>query len=297
MGLRSGGPDSPLTPRLRVFDRQVGAVVHEAGLRCSHPPPDGDQAAQPWFDGTWLWQPTRTAIHRVDPESLAAEQVLTHPWFHDVHSLTPGPDGWLVTCTGHEAVLEIDADGHVHQRWQLGPPLPDGIDARTLPHDHFKPHAWHPNRAFAHGDQRWVTCLSAQACVGLDHDGRLDLGPDLPHDGVLRQGRRWFTTVQGVVIAVDPGSLERVFELDVAALEDRPGHFGWCRGIEVVEDRLYVGVTTLRGSTWREAARRLVRGPRQPTRLLEVDWRNRRLLRRWPLESEGSLYGITAIAR
>ncbi|MFK7931453.1 MAG: hypothetical protein AB8H79_24960 [Myxococcota bacterium] len=294
LGLRAGRHNA-LAPRLRILDPSSGAFVREAGLESSHPPPDGDQAAVPHFDGTWVWQPTRTAIHRVDPSTLASTQVLTHRLFHDVHSVAPGKRGWLITCTGHEAVVEMDLDGHVHHRWDLGPRLDDAMDGRQLPHDHFKPHSVHPNYAFVENGKRWVTSLAQGCCVGLDHEGRLELGSAHPHDGVLREGLRWFTLTSGRVLGLDPatGQVER--DLDVAALESESGAFGWCRGVEVVGDRLWVGITCLRGSPWRETARRVVRGPRQPTRVVELNWRTGALVHRWPVAPEGSLYAITAL--
>lgn len=287
----------PLAPRLRVLDPDRGALVREVELLAAHPPPDGDQAAAPHRDGDLLWQPTRTALHRVDLRTWQVREVLSHPLFHDVHSVSPGPEGWLVTCTGHEAVVEIDEAGTVLRRVELGPSHPAGRDYRDLPHDAFKPHAVHPNRAFMLHGRVWVTCLGKQACVGLDHEGRVAL-PGPPHDGVLREGLLWFTTTDGHVVAVEPERLEVVLTLDVHALDPGEGMPGWCRGIEVVGDRLFVGMTQLRKSRWREAARQAVRGAsgrKRPTRVVEIDWRAGALRAVHEVGDEGVIYGITAV--
>ncbi len=299
MGLRDPGPQ--LSPRLRILDPERGAIVREGRLTASHPPPDGDQAASPCLADGMLWQPTRTAIHRVDPDTLQSEQVLTHPLFHDLHSVAPGAQGWLVTCTGHETVVEITSDGDLVERFSLGRPIDVERDYRTLPHDALKPHDVHPNQAFLLEDRRWVTCLGTARCQGLDHDGELDLGPGMPHDGVLREGLLWFTTTAGRVMGLDPHTGLREVELDLPAMEQGTGAFGWCRGIEVVGDTAWVGVTMLRSSAWRETARELVwgaRGKRQPTRVLEIDWRHGRMKGRFDgvgHEGEGVIYGITAV--
>lgn len=296
MGLR--GPDGVLFACLRRLDeRGVGPVSPLVGAPA---PVDGDQASCPHFDGTWLWQPTRTAVHRVDPDTLSGEQVLTHPLFHDVHSIAPGRQGWYVTCTGHETVVDIGLDGRIYERFSLGPSIDPDRDYRYEPHDARKPHAVHPNRAFLLDDAGWVTCLSEGVCRGLGHDGRWDLGPGMPHDGILRQGLVWFTTTAGRVIAVDPARGERVVELDVATLESARGAFGWCRGIEVIDDRLWVGITVLRSAAWREAARGVLRGARgrrEPTRVLEIDWRRSRITGRWEVGrgGEGVIYGVSAV--
>lgn len=287
----------PLAPRLRILDPDRGALVHEVSLVASHPPPDGDQATAPHLDGDVLWQPTRTAVHRVDVRSWEIREVLSHRLFHDVHSVAPGPAGWLVTCTGHEAVVEVDEAGEVLRRFDLGPPRGPGQDFRDLPHDAFKPHAVHPNRAFVLDGRTWVTCLGERACIGLDHDGRIDL-PGPPHDGVLREGLLWFTTTDGHVVAVDPVGLEVVRTLDVHALDAGEGMPGWCRGVEVVGDRLFVGMTQLRKSRWREAARQAVRGAsgrKRPTRVVELDWRAGVLRDVHEVGEEGVIYGITAV--
>lgn len=295
MGLR--GPDGSLYACIRRLDLASGRVVRQGRLTASHPPPDGDQAALPHLDGTWLWQPTRTALHRVDPESLRSEQVLTHPLFHDVHSVSPGRHGWLVTCTGHETVVDIALDGTIGQRWSLGPAIDPDRDFRGAPHDARKPHAVHPNHAFLHAGRAWVTCLSEGACRGLDHPGCWHLGPGLVHDGVLREGLRWFTTTDGRIRGVDPESGAWRVDLDVAALEGASGAFGWCRGIEVHGDRLWVGITVLRRSRWRELARQAVGARREPTRVLAVDWRRRRIVDRWEVgdRGEGVIYGVTGL--
>jgi len=300
MGLPDAG--GRLQPRLRILDPERGAVVREAGLASSHPPHDGDQAASPWLDDRALWQPTRTALHRVDPSTLDSVQVLTHPLFHDVHSVAPGLRDWLVTCTGHESVVEVALDGTVHQRWSLGPPIDPARDHRELPHDALKPHAVHPNRAFVLGGRRWVTCLGTARCQGLDHDGVLDLGPGQPHDGIVRDDLVWFTTTAGRVLGLDPHTGARRVDLDVAALEGAAGAFGWCRGLDVVGDRLWVGITVLRKAAWREAARTLLRGARgrrEPSRVLELDWRRGRVTGRWEVGQggQGTIYGVTALIR
>lgn len=303
MGLRPGTrPAAPLSPRLRVLDTESGAVASERALSASVPPPDGDQCGLPVLDGARVLQPTRTAIFEVDRGTLACREVLTHRLFHDVHSVAPDVDGgWLVTCTGHETVVSIDPAGHVREVWPLGEVRDDGRDYRLEAHDAFKPHSVHPNRAFVLGGRRWVTCLGTRRCVGLGHPGVIDLPEGPPHDGVVREGLLWFTTTNGHVLGLDPTSLERRVHLRLDELDPSPHMAGWCRGIEVVGDRMWVGLTQLRSSPWREVAREVMRGEagrKRPTRVVELNWRAPRLVASWDVGNRagGVIYGVTALA-
>jgi hypothetical protein len=287
-----------LSAYVRVLDTQTGVVTDELQLRSAYTPVDGDQCASPWLEKRTLWQPTRAAVFRVDLDGWIAEESLSHPIFHDVHSVAPGLDGWLVTCTGHETVVEIDHAGQIHHRWSFASKATDR-DHRLLPHDEFKPHASHPNRAFLIDGRRWVTLMGTQRLRCLD-DGRevyIQAGP--PHDGVLREGLLWLTTTNGHVLGLDPLTFDERVHLDVNAMLPGAGLPGWCRGVEVVGDRVWVGMTMFRRSRWREAARVAVRGRsgrKQPTRVIELNWRTSQVNGAWSVGrgGAGSIYGITA---
>ena len=303
MGLK--GSDGVLAPTLRVLDRDRGAIVKERAIHVSHPPTDFDQAGCPHLgDDGVLWQPTRNALHRVDPSTLEATEVVSHPLFHDNHSAPPGltPDSLLVTSTGIETVLEVGKDGSTREVWRLGPQYDLDTDFRDEPNDIFKPHDQHPNQAFVLDGKRWATCLYQHACKGLDHDGRWDLGPGKPHDGIVRGDWVWFTTTDGGVIAIDPATGKREVDIAVAELEGASGVFGWARGLDVRGDRLWLGVSVIRSSKWKELAREMLRGAkgrREPTRVIEVDWRNKKVIDSWLVgdsAGEGVIYGVTALS-
>jgi len=65
-----------------------------------------------------------------------------------------------------------------------------------------------------------------------------------PHDGKVCEGALWLTTIEGHVIRFDVNSrpMKRTGIWDVAAT----GHYGWCRGLHVERDVLYVGMTEVR---------------------------------------------------
>jgi hypothetical protein len=98
------------------------------------------------------------------------------------------------------------------------------------------------------------------------------------------------------VIAVCPRTLQRRLELDLRELDPRPGSLGWCRGVEVVGSRLFVGMTMLRATRHREALRHLVLGPKLPTRIVEIDLDGPRWVRDIEVGSDagGTIYSVLA---
>jgi len=303
MGLRPRGRvDLPLRPVLREVDADEGRVLRSRDVAVPrHGPATIAQeltAAEPGPDGL-LWQASHTAVLRIDPDTLGVVDRWSHPWFHNLHSVTPRPDGgFVVTATSTDRLLWHDAAGTLERTTALAPRrLPPG-DLRGLDHDVFKPHRLHPNHATFADGTLWVTCFQTRECRALD--GRaLALPEAMPHDGRLRGGWLWFTQVTGRVVAVDPRTRERAVDLDLAALTGERRMLGWCRGLDVVGDRLFVGFTMLRRPRHREVLRMLwrgLRGEKLPTRVVELDWPRARVVRQIEVGNAagGTIYGVTA---
>lgn len=306
MGVRAGGrADAPLRPLLREVDPDRGEVVGELGW--DTPPdrlsgPEADQeftAASVTSRGTVL-QPTHTEVLELDRGRVA--RVFSHPLMHSVHSACERPGGgFVVSCAGNDSVLELDGTGALVAHHWLRPgdfrsAYPGVDDFRRAHHDAFKPHSHHPNRAFHLGRELWVTCFEQRACVS-SAGRRIAFPEGIPHDGVLREGLLWFTLVGGLVVAVDPVSLRRERVIDLNRLDGRPGLLGWCRGVELVGDRLFVGMSALRRTRHREVLRLLLRGRhgrKRPSRLVEVDLAKPRIVREIELGNAagGTIYGV-----
>lgn len=306
MGVRPGGlVDVPLRPLLREIDADRGVVVGE--MRWSTDPawmsgPEADQeftAASLTRRGTVL-QPTHTEVLELDRGQVI--RVISHPLAHSVHSAHETPRGDVVlSSAGNDSVLELDLDGAlVEHHWlrsgSFEAAYPGIEDFRRAHHDAFKPHSHHPNRAFYVGEERWVTCFEQRACVS-SRGRRIDFPEGIPHDGVLRGGLLWFTLVNGFVVAVDPDSLRRERVIDLHRLDERPGLPGWCRGIEVVGHRLFVGMSALRRTRRREVLRMLLRGRqgiKRPSRLVEIDLERERIVGEIELGNAagGTIYGV-----
>ena len=253
-------------------------------------------------------------VMRIRSGSIVARY--SDPRFHTVHSVAVRPSGgWVVASAGNDSVLEFDGAGAAVRHWWLpraddpasGEAAPTGFwahyreteDFRRAPVDAFKPHAYHPNRAFYVGRDLWVTCLQTRTCRCLTRGAVIEFPEGPPHDGVERDGVLWFTCVTGHVIAVDAVSLRRVVEIDLNRWCPSPGLLGWCRGIDVVGERAFVGMTMLRSTRHREIARWLVRGRagvKRPTRVLELDLRAQRCVREVEVGNRagGTVYAVLA---
>lgn len=306
MGWRRGGDRrAPLRPRLRQIDLESGRPLRDLdyAVRPEHVPgPAAHQeftAASLLADGRIL-QPAHTELLWIEPRDLTVERTVSHPLFHGVHSATESPDGTIVlTCAGTESVLELSAAGDLlrHHWLRSGPFSSPHPDLRRVDHDALKPHSHHPNFASRVDGDLWVTCFETLECRTIaPAPRRIALPEAMPHDGRLRDGLLWFTQVVGRVVAVSPRTLARVVDLDLRALDPRPGSLGWCRGVEVIGSRLFVGMTMLRATRHREVLRQLVYGPKHPTRIVEIDLDGPRWVRDIEVGNAagGTIYSVLA---
>lgn len=316
MGIRPGGrPTEPLQPRLLEVTWPRGARRElrwrTDPARMSSAQADQEFTAASWSSRGTLLQPTHTEILEIDPARWTVTREISHPLMHSVHNVVERPGGGLVvSCAGNDSVLELDPRGElIAHHWLRGDrsgfaaAYPGITDFRRAHHDRFKPHSHHPNHAFYVDDELWVTCFEQRAALSLSRPGRrIPFTESIPHDGRRiphdgRGGLLWFTLVDGWVIAVDPETLERRVVIDLNTLDPRPQMLGWCRGVEVVGDRLFVGMTMLRRTRHREVLRVLLRGERGrklPTRIVEVDLGERRIVGELEVGNAagGTIYGL-----
>jgi hypothetical protein len=209
---------------------------------------------------------------------------LDHPWFNDVHHAVRHQGRVRVAVTGLDGVLEPESG-----RW-WGPPIADR-DWRRVD---TRPHAVHPNHLFAHAGETWVTQFHAGEASSVTAGSALAVGAPRIHDGVVRDGRVWFTVVDGRLRGVSPadGTVDEI---------RMPGEhpMGWCRGLAPVPGGWAVGFTRLRATRWRHNLawlRGTLRGDRtvtdQPTRVVVLE--HGRVAEVLPVEALG-LHALFAI--
>jgi len=226
------------------------------------------------------------------------------PEFNDLHHVVPTAEGTLlIVNTGLDMVLEMEASGTVRQRWNvLGEGDPWGRfssseDYRLVPST--KPHASHPNFVFEVGGglegerQIWVTRFEQRDALCLTHpERRMEIGPEGPHDGILKGDRVYFTTVDGKVVVTNLKTGNGLAVHDLRAMAGTDRALGWCRGLAMLDDDYaLVGFSRFRPTRllanvrWVAEQVGLVKNPRSlPTRLSLFDLKGGRLVREWNLE-------------
>ncbi len=217
-------------------------------------------------DRLYLCTQTEVLVFRV-PE-FKRLVYLSLPCFNALHHVTPSASGTLLIAdTGLDAGIEVTETGEVLREWDLSAGgalwgrFSRSIDYRMVPTT--QPHLVHPNYVFRARDEVWVTRLEQQDALRIvPGEARLPIGIERPHDGIMFDGRVYFTIVDGHIVRADHArcAVERVYDLQEVFRTPYP--LGWCRGLRVLSpERLIVGFTRLR-----------------PTRIKEnVRWARRRL--------------------
>jgi hypothetical protein len=200
------------------------------------------------------------------------EQVgyLTLPCFNDLHHVLPTKAGTLlVVNTGLDALLEVTLSGEVVREWaalegeQTWERFSRSVDYRKIAST--KPHLSHPNQIFYLGDELWLTRFEQRDAISLtDSRRRIDIGLERVHDGVVSGNSIFFTTVKGDVVIANAETLEIEQVFDVLKFHPKGTLLGWCRGLMVDGDKVWVGFSHFRPTKFRENVSWLAHGFRYP---------------------------------
>lgn len=225
---------------------------------------------------------TQTEILDFTLPDLTVERHLSLPFFNDVHHVLPTESGTrLVAVSGTESVVEVADDGTVVNAWDVqgGDPWRHINGDRDLRIGvELKPHHAHPNNVFRIGDEIWSTRFESRDAVSLTNPGRrIAIDEERIHDGVVRDGRVYFTTVNGCVAECDTETLQLVA---LHRLNDGLGadeSLGWVRGLWMADDHAWVGFSRIRFTKMRARLSFMRTGTRsKPTRIARYslpDWR------------------------
>lgn len=247
-----------------------------------------------------LYTCTETEVMVYSVPSFERLEYVSLPCFNDVHHVRRSLRGnFLVANAGLEMVVEVTPAGEiVDARSTLGEDPwaafdPD-VDYRKIS---TKPHRAHPNYVFYLGDEIWATRFEHGDAVSLTEPGRsVRVSDERIHDGLLHEGRLYFTTVDGKIVVVDAASLERLDTIDLTSFHADRTLLGWCRGILVDGDRLWVGFSRIRPTRFRANVAWAARGFRQskPTHIACYDLARRECIAEIDLEPAGlsALYSI-----
>jgi len=109
----------------------------------------------------------------------------------------------------------------------------------------------HLNHAMVIDERLLVTSLARKEVIEVDSWCTVARFDTPPHDGVVLRDSVWFTRIDGWVESRSRADLNRITEcIDIS---EKTGIYGWCRGLRVTENLLWVGFTAIHHSpryTW-----------------------------------------------
>jgi len=252
--------------------------------------------------GDRLYCCTQTEVVVLQLPDLEEVGYISLPIFNDVHHVVPTDAGTvLVAVSGLELVVEVTMQGDVVREWNvLGEDTwsanPRDVDYRIGVD--LKPHRAHPNHVFFVDGEPFATRFELRDAISLTApDRRIAIEGERVHDGVARDGRIYFTTVDGSVVEVDQSTL-RVIERHQlrripSSVGDDVGVLGWCRALHIDGEHCWVGFSRIRPTRLRQTVSWVRTGGLQqaPTRI------GRYRMSDWVCDAEIDLepFGLNAV--
>jgi hypothetical protein len=248
--------------------------------------------------GDILYACTNTEVLAFRLPDFQIVNYISLPCFNDVHHVKPSRDGTLlVVSTGLDLVVRLTPKGEVIEEWNTIPESPlqsvsQSVDYRKI--ESTKPHRSHPNFVFEIGPDVWATRFQQRDAICLtEPNQKIAIAGEAPHDGLVRDGRIYFTTVDGHIAIVNADSLRLDKVIDLKAIDDPDALLGWCRGIlPLGKDRFWVAFTRVRKTRIHENilwVKRIFKEGmiEKPTHITLYDLAERKRLREFDLEAHG----------
>ena len=246
-----------------------------------------------------LYLCTQTEVMIYSFPELELIRYISLPCFNDLHHVTVIDNTIAVVSTGLDMLVLIDRDNKAIKYFNalgLDPwgKFSEKIDYRKVITT--KPHESHPNYIFHIEDEIWLSRFEQKDAICItDPNKRINIGVERIHDGIVKNNNVYFTTVNGTVCVANPKTckVEQIFDLNEVYNTDNP--LGWCRGLHVQNDRLYIGFSSLRSTRLRENLAWIKAGFRQskqtmralPTRIVEFDIKTRKIIKEVTLSGIG----------
>ena len=228
---------------------------------------------------------------------------LSLPIFNDLHHVYPTPrDSILIANAGLETVMEVTLEGKVLHAWnvvdQSPPKISSDVDYRKVS---TKPHRSHPNYLFYLDSHPWTTRFHQGDAICLTQpDKRIPISTERIHDGVVHEGRVYFSSVNGCIYIANATTLQVERVIDLNRMHSDESLLGWCRSLLVEGDKLWVGFSRIRPTKWRENVAWVMRGFRnsRPTHIACYDIAKNECVSEIDLEPMGlnAVYSIFPVA-
>lgn len=206
--------------------------------------------------GNFLYICTQTEVLVYALPDFRQVHYVSLPCFNDVHHVTPTPWGSLaVAVAGLDLVQEVTLNGEMLRTWDvLGQDawskFSKSTDYRQI---NTKPHNSHPNFVFFLDDEIWATRFCQKDAISLEHpERRIDIAVASPHDGLVHGDYVYFTTVNGTLVIANRKTLVVEARIDLNQLHDYGAPLGWCRGVLVQDEKVWIGFSRIRPTKLRE---------------------------------------------
>jgi hypothetical protein len=241
-----------------------------------------------------LYLCTHSEVLVYDVPSFEQVAYVTLPRFNDLHHVRPTPDGnLLIVNTGLDSVLEVSLAGVVLREWGVlgddpAARFPTDVDYRKIVST--KPHRSHPNYTFYLDGEIWVTRFEQKDAISLTGPAlRIPIGVERLHDGVVHGERIYFTSVKGDLVIVNARTRTVEEVIDLTRFHPEGTLLGWCRGLLVDGDQVWIGFSHIRPTKVRENIGWIANGFRwsMPTHVGSYDLRLRKCVAEIELESHG----------
>jgi len=281
---------------LQIIDWETGQLIK--GITYVSPPGMIARDGSIQFKAGTLYNeaffvPTNTEILVYDLPDLKLKKKYSHQSFNDVHHVTVINDLIYICNTGLEIIQVMNFNGDIIEEhnaavsdtWKR---FNRETDYRMVPTT--KPREAHANFIFSLGDELWCTRFLQKDAICIGDNSKkiaLNVSHGSPHDGLVSGDFIYFTLTDGYVVIINKNNLKREAVIDLNKIYNNKGLLGWCRGIEVVGQKCYVGFTALRTSKYREYGLWIKHG-RKPlgSRIAEFDLSTRTLAKELPVAQE-----------
>lgn len=241
--------------RLLLLDWDAGRITHH--WPCASPV---DVSWAPDEPRLWVASGRAGVITELDSRTWTVTRTISHPGFHDLHTITRHGERLLVSAAGTDAVFSLDLDGGLHRGWWG---TSHGLDRTPAGGQRFVDpsadhrgaaypslaRAIHPNGALGLANGHWrVTSFHLGGVLDVAPDGDWSLwasGLDHPH-GLTRlppgavPGAAWLIadTLRGRVVALSAdGAAAGTLAAGLRWVQDAT----WTPQGLVVVDALHVG--------------------------------------------------------
>jgi len=216
-----------------------------------------------WHEGL-LWTCLPNRVLALDPGDWSVVKVIDDELFNDLHNVWVNDHCIIVANTGLESIDEFDHEGRLKNRIFLNKigktmaKIRGAADFRTADS---KPHYYHLNYVFKDFQSNYIITLFQQRRV-INYNRLQWLTPLYdapPHEGAywplffseLMESSietpmgLWTTTIDGGVQCIDIQTHKPIRTWNIPSLG---GPKGWTRGLMVIKNGFFVGVTVVRES-------------------------------------------------